>query len=140
MIMDCINYTYKKEKNAMTKQVQEAHQAFRAEPAQADKKGHRMRPAEFLAGSEAEVLKILKDDYTESQLVGVIIYPTRYEKRGPDHAIVYKSNKDRRAFYVEWIESKQGYEITIETAQGPAKNAAKVKQLLNQMRKKKTEA
>lgn len=74
-----------------------------------------MRPAEFLAGSEAEVLKILKEDYTESQLVGVIIYPTRYEKRGPDHAIVYKSNKDRRAFYVEWIESKQGYEITIET-------------------------
>lgn len=74
-----------------------------------------MRPSEFLAGSEAEVLKILKEDYTESQLVGVIIYPTRYEKHGPDHAIVYKSHKDRRAFYVEWIESKQGYEITIET-------------------------
>lgn len=74
-----------------------------------------MRPAEFLAGSEAGVLNILKEDYTESQLVGVIIYPTRYEKRGPDHAIVYKSNKDRRVFYVEWIESKQGYEITIET-------------------------
>lgn len=74
-----------------------------------------MRPSEFLAGSEAEVLKILKEDYTESQLVGVIIYPTRYEKHGPDHAIVYKSYKDRRAFYVEWIESKQGYEITIET-------------------------
>lgn len=28
MIMDCINYTYKKEKNTMTKQVQEAHQAL----------------------------------------------------------------------------------------------------------------
>lgn len=34
-----------------------------------------MRPAEFLAGSEAGVLNILKEDYTESQLVGVIIYP-----------------------------------------------------------------
>lgn len=28
MIMDYINYTYKKEKNTMTKQVQEAHQAL----------------------------------------------------------------------------------------------------------------
>lgn len=28
MIMDCINYTYKKEKNTMTKQVQEARQAL----------------------------------------------------------------------------------------------------------------
>lgn len=41
-----------------------------------------MRPAEFLAGSEAEVLKILKEQYTESELTGVIIYPTKYEKRG----------------------------------------------------------
>lgn len=28
MIMDCINYTYKKEKNTMTKQVQEARAAL----------------------------------------------------------------------------------------------------------------
>lgn len=73
-----------------------------------------MRPAEFLAGSEAEVLKILKEDYTESELVGVIIYPTRYEKDGPNHAITYKSNKDSRAFLIEWIERRQHYKIAVE--------------------------
>lgn len=73
-----------------------------------------MRPAEFLAGSEAEVLKILKEQYTKSELTGVIIYPTKYEKNGPDHAILYKSNKDSNEFFVCWEESQRRY--IIETA------------------------
>lgn len=73
-----------------------------------------MKRADFLAGSEAEVLKILKEDYTESELVGVIIYPTRYEKDGPNHAITCKSNKDSRAFRVDWIERSQRYKIAVE--------------------------
>lgn len=73
-----------------------------------------MKRADFLAGSEAEVLKILKEDYTESELVGVIIYPTRYENDEPNHAITYQTDKDSRAFRVDWIERSQRYKIAVE--------------------------
>lgn len=41
---------------------------------------------------------------------------------------------------LEKVDVYTAISLTIDPAQGPARNAAKVKQLLDQMRKKKTEA